>query len=105
VDRIDRVVFKIAQCLFFKDHGRFLPRENCVYIKFLEDPITVPTFFRDLIQTAHESVDSRFFFYWNIEIEGCHYYAMAFWGAFVFGIAFRDPDIPAEGFEMIDLTT
>jgi hypothetical protein len=105
VERIDRVVFKIAQCLFFKDQGRFLPKENCVYIKFFEDPVTIPSFFRELIHTARESVDPRFFFYWHVEIESCHYYAMCFWGSFVFGMAFRDPNVAAEGFEMIDLTT
>jgi hypothetical protein len=105
VERIDRVVFKIAQCLFYKDQGRFLPKENCGYIRFFEDPIKIPEFFRELIKTKHESVDPRFFFYWHIDIEGCHYYAMAFWGAFVFGMVFRDPDVPDDEVKMIDLAT
>jgi hypothetical protein len=29
------------------------------------------------------------FAYWDSELDGCHYYAMIFWGTFMFCMSFR----------------
>ena len=56
------------------------------------------------MQMQHESVDPQVFFYWHIEFKGCHYYALAFWASFVFGMVFRDPEVPSDEAKILDLT-
>jgi hypothetical protein len=45
VVRIQRVVVKITQCLFHKDHQRFLPRDNCEHIELCENPANLQEIF------------------------------------------------------------
>jgi hypothetical protein len=103
-ERIDRVLLKIAQCLFYKDHKRFLPKENCGYLRLYKEFKDVPETFLEMMKTRPQSVDPKVFLYWHLELEGCHYYVLAFWTAFAFGMVFRDPAVAPDVAKMIVLT-
>jgi hypothetical protein len=87
--RIQRVAVKIVQCLFYKDHGRFVPRANFDHWEMVEEASKLQPLFTDLCQTEWKAVDPRVFCYWDDELDGCHYYAMLFWGAFMFCMSFK----------------
>lgn len=89
--RIQRVVIKIAQCLFYRDHRRHVPNENCRHIALYENPTDVPEMFAQLLLTERQAVSPEIFCYWRAEFEGFHYYAMIFWAAFMSGAVFEDP--------------
>jgi hypothetical protein len=96
VVRVQRVAVKIAQCISYKEHGRFMPRKNCEHIEVCEKPTDLQELFADLCRlTEGRTVDPNVFGYWHAEYDGLHYYAMLYWGAFMYCMAFRDPDTNA----------
>jgi hypothetical protein len=91
VFRIQSVAVKIVQCLFYKDCGRFVPRKSFEHWEMIEEPYQLQPYFADLCQAEPKSVDPRVFSYWDEECDECRYYAMRFWGAFLFCMSFRNP--------------
>jgi hypothetical protein len=89
--RVQRVAVKIAQCLFYKDHQRFVSRKDCQHIELCESPTNLQAFFAHLCQTEMKTVEPAVFCYWHVELDGLHYYSMLFWGAFMFCMIFQDP--------------
>jgi hypothetical protein len=69
--RVQRVAIKIAQCLFHKDHRRFMPGKNCKHIELCENPEALPEVFDWLGQTERQAVEPNIFSYWHAEIEAC----------------------------------
>jgi len=43
--RMDRIALKIARCLFYRDHTKVMPLDNCKDIRLCETPGDVPDFY------------------------------------------------------------
>jgi hypothetical protein len=94
VVRIQNVAVKVAKCLFWRDHGSYMPRSNCVHIELCETVAGLQPFFADLClvrELEKRSAAPNVFRYWYIDLEGQHYYAMLFWEAFMFCMIFQEP--------------
>lgn len=90
--RIQRVVVKIAQCIFYKDHGRFLPRAKCDHIEMCENPSDVQEIYALLCGgTEKKAVMKEIFCYWHEELDGTHLYSLLFWESFMFCLGFQEP--------------
>jgi hypothetical protein len=90
--RIQRVAIKIAQCLFCKDYGRFMPKLNCKDIRLCETEPEVPEFYSLLWQIeTKKAVVPSVFCYWHAELDGMYLYSMLFWEAFMFCLTFQEP--------------
>jgi len=89
--RVQRVAVKIVQCLFYKDFGKFVPRANFDHWEMVEEAGKLQPLFSDLCRTEPKAVDPRVFAYWDGEHDGCRYYSMVFWGAFMFCMSFQNP--------------
>lgn len=87
--RIQRVAMKIVQCLFYRDYGRFVPRASFDHWEMVEEASQLQPLFVYLCQTEWKAVDPEVFCYWDGELDGCHYYSMLFWGAFMFCTSFN----------------
>jgi hypothetical protein len=95
--RIQNVAVKIAKCLFYRDHGRYLPRSRCVHVELCEKVTDLQPFFAELWlvrEFENQSAAPDVFRYWHYELDGQHYYAMLFWDAFMFCMIFQDPAKP-----------
>ncbi len=92
VVRIQNVACKVAQCLFYKDHGKHMPKKNCVHIELCENFEDLqPVFMLLLRHTQPQSVYTNVFQYWYFDVEGQHHYALLFWEAFMFCLIFENP--------------
>ena len=117
--RIQQVAIKIGRCLFYRDHKRFMPYENCKDIRLCEREEDVPEFYTlgwelskvkvnrlvpsepcgNVVAVDNEAgtpltVCRQVFEYRAAYIESkrSHLYSMRFWEAFMFCMAFEDPD-------------
>lgn len=120
--RVQQVAIKIARCLFYRDHNRFMPYENCKDIRLCEREEGVPEFYRlswelskvnvnDLVPPgpggivlvvegdagAPVSACPQVFEYRTAYLppRRLHLYSLRFWDAFLFCMAFEDPDAAA----------
>jgi hypothetical protein len=119
VYRIQQVAIKIGRCLFYRDHKRVMPHDNCEDIRLCEREEDVPEFYRlswelsklnverlvplepggivvanDAEAGQPQAADRRVFDYrsaWIEEIQ-LHLYTLGFWEAFVFCMALREPN-------------
>jgi len=89
--RVHRIVIKVAQCLFYHDHSRFMPVTNCRHVELCQDPQDLQPLFALLGATKEHSVVPAVFSYWHLELDGFHYYSLLFWKAFMFCTAFQNP--------------
>src|SRR5262245_58349405 len=88
--RVQNVFVKTAQCLYYKDHERYLPRKNCNHCEIVERPDQMQELFALLIRhTGRQSVMPSVFSYWNAEYDGHQLYAMLYWEAFMVCMMFR----------------
>lgn len=117
--RLQQVAIKIGRCLFYRDHKRVMPYENCKDIRLCEREEDVPELYtsnwavskvnvNDLVplepgglvvvvdaeagqaRAAYRQVfDYRSAY---IEEKQLHLYTLRFWEAFVFCMAFEEPD-------------
>jgi hypothetical protein len=95
VVRIQNVAVKVAKCLFYRDHGRYMPRSSCVHVELCETVADLQLFFLDLFRVQElerRSAAPNVFRYWYIDLDGQHYYAMLFWEAFMFCMVFQNPE-------------
>lgn len=117
--RLQQVAIKIGRCLFYRDHKRIMPYENCKDIRLCEREEDVPEFYRLSWELSKVNVNSlvplepsgivvvvdtevgqaqaanrQVFEYRSAYIEKrqLHLYTLWFWEAFVFCMAFREPD-------------
>lgn len=94
--RVQNVAVKVAQCLFYRQFQRYLPRKCCQHFEICHEPEDMQPLFLEMCQLKPEAVDPRIFCYRHIEIDGIHYFSMIFWGAFMFCMAFEEPaNVPA----------
>lgn len=90
--RVQNVFVKTAQCLYYKDHERYLPRKNCDHCEIIEHPDQMQELFSSLIRhTERRAVVPSVFAYWNAEFERQQLYAMLYWGAVMVCMMFWDP--------------
>jgi hypothetical protein len=121
--RIQQVVIKIGRCLFYRDHHRIMPYENCKDIRLCEREEDVPELYRlswamskvnvsdlfpsepsrltivtDLKTGQPLAAYQKVFDYRSAYLaeEGMHLYSLRFWEAFMFCIAFKEPDLTAQ---------
>ena len=79
--RIENVVVKVAKCLFYKDHARYMPKSACAHIERCDSPAKLQPVFAELVRCDEVRCDSAapdIFRYWQIEIDGQHLYALLF---------------------------
>ncbi|OAI51910.1 hypothetical protein AYO44_16840 [Planctomycetaceae bacterium SCGC AG-212-F19] len=73
VRRIQRVALKVGQCLFYRDHQRFMPRENCRHVELCEKPSNLQEAFALLVSsTDRRAVEASVFSYWHHDVDGLH---------------------------------
>jgi hypothetical protein len=116
--RLQQVAIKIGRCLFFRDHKRFMPYENCRDIRLCESEDNVPEMYtlswemskvnvHDLIptnpsgivvvtdtETGQAPTACRTVFDYRTaycEPKRLHFYTLRFWEAFMFCMAFEQP--------------
>jgi hypothetical protein len=116
--RLQRVAIKIGRCLFYRDHKRVMPHENCKDIRLCEREEDVPELYtlswamskvnvNDLVasepgglvvvgdQEAGQALTAcRQVFDYRpayFDEKRLHLYTLRFWEAFVFCMAFEDP--------------
>lgn len=90
--RMQRVVIKLAQGLFYRDQERYLPQQNCKDIRLCELESEVPELYQLSWQGAERrSVLPEVFSYRRFEFDDLHLFTMLFWEAFIFCAAFEDP--------------
>jgi hypothetical protein len=117
--RLQQVALKIGRCLFYRDHERVMPSENCKDIRLCEFEEQVPEFYRlswklnkrssgtpassescgivvvaDIESGQAEAVQEQVFDYRSAYIEASriHLYSLRFWEAFFFCMTFMEPD-------------
>jgi hypothetical protein len=92
--RVQRVATKIACGLFYRHHLRFMPRGNCKDIRLCESPKDVPEMytlswhFGDAV-----TVCPKVFSYRTAAPDGHHFMSLLFWEAFIFCMAFDEPNM------------
>lgn len=89
--RLQRVVIKIAQGLFYLDHDRYIPRGNCKDIRMCLNISEVP----EMYQLSWRGVSAKAvlpeaFSYQHFKVETLHLFSLLFWEAFLFCMAFRE---------------
>lgn len=116
--RLQQVAIKIGRCLFYRDHGKYMPYENCVDIRLCEREGDAPAMYQLSWQLSKIDIDRlapktesavivienpeagspsaacrRVFDYRQafIEREGAYLYTLRFWEAFLMCMAFRSP--------------
>lgn len=120
--RLQAVALKIGRCLFYRDHKRVMPHENCRDIRLCEREEDVPEVYGlswemskvdvnnlipsesgglvvivDLeagqaLSACRQVFDYRAAYF---EEKQLHFYTLRFWEAFVFCMALEDPDAGA----------
>lgn len=118
--RVHQVAIKIGRCLFYRDHQRVMPYENCKDIRLCEVEDTVPELYRLSWEMSKVNVEDlprceanglvsvtdvnagqaptacREVFDYRpayLDEERLHLYTLRFWEAFAFCMAFEDPDV------------
>jgi hypothetical protein len=116
--RLQQVAIKIGRCLFYRDHKRIMPYENCKDIRLCEREEDVPELYslswemskvnvNDLLPSTtsglvvvedmqagqavtvcREVFDYRQAYF---EEKRLHFYTLMFWQSFVFCMAFEEP--------------
>ena len=115
--RLQQVAIKIGRCLFYRDHQRVMPYENCRDIRLCESEEDVPemyrlswelsrTNFNDYVPKDPSGLElvtdtkagqpltacPQVFSYREacLEQENLHLYTVMFWGSFVYCMAFSE---------------
>lgn len=121
--RLQQVAIKIGRCLFYHDHKRFMPYENCKDIRLCESEEAVPELYslswnmskvnvHDLVpvkpggimvvndpEAGQPSAVCEHVFDYRaayLEEERLHLYTLRFWESFMFCMAFMAPDTDGE---------
>jgi hypothetical protein len=89
--RIQNVVIKIAQYIYFKDLSKYLPRKWCTHIELCQTPEDIPPLFKLMIHVEPKHVVPEVFSYRHACVDGTHLYSLLFWRGFMFCLAFDDP--------------
>ena len=117
--RLQQVAIKIGRCLFYRDHKRVMPYENCKDIRLCEREHEVPELYTLAWEMSKEHVNDLVpsepggilvaadmeagqpFAAWRqvfdyrpayCEEKRLHLYTLRFWEAFMCCMAFEDPD-------------
>jgi len=90
--RIQRVVIKIAQELFFLDEGIYMPCKNCKDIRLCHNPLDVPELYRLSWNGAKgKAVHDAVFSYRGFKFENLYLISLLFWESVMFCCSFEYP--------------
>ena len=91
--RVQNVALKIAQCIYFKEHDKFLPKlpsKHCELVERIED---LQPLYRVLLEhTKPVSIAPDVFNYRYACVDGVHHFGIMFWAGYMFCLAFDDPE-------------
>lgn len=88
--RIDRVILKIAQCLHYREHSKYIPQDRCIDLRRFDSESDVPELYTLLwTGSAMEACLPGVFSYRHLQLDGIFYWSMLFWESFMFCVAFR----------------
>lgn len=91
--RVQNVALKISQCIYFKEHGKFLPKFPCKHCELSETIEELQPFYRTILEHVKPySVVSDVFNYRYACVDGTHFFGFMFWAGFMFCLAFDDPE-------------
>ncbi|MBN1864899.1 MAG: hypothetical protein JW808_08365 [Victivallales bacterium] len=91
--RVQNVALKIAQCIYFKEHGKFLPQLLCKHCELVERIEYLQPLYRLILEhTEPVSIAPDLFNYRYICVDGVHHFGFMFWASYMFCLAFDDPD-------------
>lgn len=91
--RVQNVALKISQCIYFKEHGKFLPKlpfKHCELVERIEDLQALCRLILDHVKPV--SIAPDVFNYRYICVDGVHHFGFMFWAGFMFCLAFDDPE-------------
>ncbi|MBN2228263.1 MAG: hypothetical protein JW779_01645 [Candidatus Thorarchaeota archaeon] len=91
--RVQNVTLKISQCIYFKEHGKFLPKLACKHCELFEKIEGLQPLYRVILEhIAPVSIAPNVFNYRYICLDGLHLLGLMFWGGYMFCLAFDDPE-------------
>jgi len=90
--RIQNVALKIAQCIYLKEQGHFLPKLPCKHCELVERIDDLQCLYRLLLEHVKPvSIAPDLFNYRYMCLDGVHLFGFMFWAGFMFCLAFDDP--------------
>jgi len=89
--RLDRVVKKITRGLYWIDHNRFMPNENCFDLRYCDEPEKVPEVYRFKHPDQPKGACTDVFSYTHFDFDGRYFWVLVFWKAFSFCIGYDEP--------------
>ena len=91
--RIQHVALKISQCIYFKEHGKFLPKLLCKHCELVEKIEELQPLYRLILERIKPvSIAPDVFNYRYICLHGVHLFGFMFWAGYMFCLAFDDPE-------------
>jgi hypothetical protein len=91
--RVQNVALKISQCIYFKEHGKFLPKLPCKHCELVERIEDLQPLYRLVLEHVKPvSIAPDLFNYRYVCVHGVHYFGFMFWAGFMFCLAFDDPE-------------
>ncbi len=91
--RVQKVASKISQCIYFREHGRFLPKLPCKHCELVEKIEDLQPLYRLILEHVKPvSIAPDVFNYRYICVGGVHHFGFMFWAGFKFCLAFVDPE-------------
>ena len=91
--RVQNVALKVAQCVYLKEHGKFLPKFPCKHCELVERVQDLQPLYRVILEHLKPvSIAKDVFNYRYICVDGVHHFGFMFWAGFMFCLAFDDPE-------------
>jgi hypothetical protein len=91
--RVQNVALKISQCIYFKEHGKYLPKFPCKHCEVCERIEDLQPLYRFILESVKPvSIAPDIFNYRYICMDGVHYFGFMFWVGFMFCLAYDDPE-------------
>jgi len=92
-ERVQNIALKISQCIYFKEHGKYLPKFPCKHCELSERIEDLQPLYRTILDHVKPYfIAPDVFNYRYACIDGVHYFGFMFWAGFMFCLAFDDPE-------------
>ena len=91
--RVQNVALKISQCIYFREHEKFLPKFPCKHCELCETIEDLQPLYRVILEHVKPySIAPDMFNYRYACVDGVHHFGFMFWAGFMFCLAFDDPE-------------
>jgi hypothetical protein len=91
--RIQNVALKVTQCIYFREHGKFLPKLPCKHCELVEKVPELQEWYRYMLEHVKPfSIAKDVFNYRYVCVDGIHHFVFMFWAGFTFCVAYDDPE-------------